>query len=97
MNEVTEQQWRRILIRGTIVGFVGGFALVFGGCLLLGVSAAAAAGCAIVPAIQGSWFYGGTVYLLRADLEDERQRKNKRATATARAASVEPAGAAVAA
>jgi hypothetical protein len=75
MHEISDQQWRRILVRGTVVGFTGIFMLVFLGCLLAGVNVVAAAGCAIVPAIQGSWFYGGTAYMMRADLVEEKRRK----------------------
>ena len=70
MNEIAEQQWRRIIVLGTVVGFVTLFLVVFGACLLGGVTVGNAAGVAIIPAVQGSWFYGGTVFLLRAAYGD---------------------------
>lgn len=72
MNEISEQQWRRIVVVGTAVGFGTLFLVVFGACLLGGVALGNAAGVAILPAVQGSWFYGGTVFLLRAAYGDEK-------------------------
>lgn len=37
---------------------VGSFLVVLAACLLVGVSLLNSVGCAIIPAIQGSWFYG---------------------------------------
>lgn len=39
---------------------------------------------------QGSWFYGGTIYLLRADLQGVRERKARRVAVADRTASPEP-------
>ena len=83
MYETTDQEWRRVVIRGSVVGFVGSFLVVFAICLVVGVSGLDAAGCAVIPAVQGSWFYGGTVYLLRADHDDERRRKAAKAAGAA--------------
>ncbi len=77
MYETSDQEWRRILIRGSLTGFIGSFLVVLAACLLVGMSLLNSVGCAIIPAIQGSWFYGGTLYLLRADYADEIRRKAK--------------------
>lgn len=79
MYEMSKEEWRRVLIRGSIVGFAGSFLVVLAICLLVGVSLLNSAGCAILPGVQGSWFYGGTIYLLRSDLADEERRKKVRA------------------
>lgn len=90
MYEMSKEEWRRVLIRGSIIGFTGSFLAVFGICLLVGVSLLNAAGCAILPGVQGSWFYGGTIYLLRADQADEERRKKVKAGVPRTALPVEP-------
>lgn len=71
MRELTEAQWRRILVLGTVTGFTAIFMAVFGVCLYNNVPLTDSLAIASVPAVQGSWFYGGTYFLLRAAYGDE--------------------------
>jgi hypothetical protein len=77
MNDVNREQWHRIIVHGTVAGFVGIFFVVFGICLVDGLSPIESAGVAIIPAIQACWFYGGTAYLLRAAYGEEQGQKSK--------------------
>lgn len=90
MHETSKEEWQRVLIRGSIIGFAGSFLVVLAICLLVGVSLLNSAGCAILPGVQGSWFYGGTIYLLRADLVEEKRRKKEKAGVPRTAVPVEP-------
>jgi Na+/citrate or Na+/malate symporter len=66
MRDVSDQQLWRIVVKGSIVGMIGLFAvgMVIG--LAAGLSAGTAAAVAVLPTIFGGWFYGGTAFLLRA-------------------------------
>lgn len=81
MNEISPDQWHRIIVHGTVVGFVGLFLIVFAICLLDGLSPIQSAGVAVIPAIQACWFYGGTAYLLRAAYGEEQGHKTNIAPA----------------
>ncbi len=71
MNEISPQQWHRILTRGTAIGFVGIFLIVFCICLIDGLTIIEATGVALIPAIQACWFYGGTAMVVRAAYNDQ--------------------------
>ncbi|MGH9126529.1 MAG: hypothetical protein ACRDZ8_17645 [Acidimicrobiales bacterium] len=73
MHDISDAQLGRIIVSGSIVGMAVLFAAVVVIALLAGVSPGEAVGIAIIPTVFGGWFYGGTLYLMRAAYGDEKK------------------------
>lgn len=72
MGDISDAELGRLIAVGVGVGVPFLFLVSMAICLAAGMSLGAAALVALIPTFFGGWFYGGTLFVLRAS--DRRDR-----------------------